>query len=110
MRSVSKIGALRAKNGSWLPAYGTDALARAVGDNLRKLGVEALHVVDLRTCPTCMDRPKRSVAAPLKAMTDLQRRGSGAPIGLSSLAPTQVKEGRGIAEIAACPTGTLAGL
>src|SRR5919108_58771 len=37
---VTKIGARRGEDGSWLPAFGADELARAVEDNLRNLGLE----------------------------------------------------------------------
>jgi len=45
---VTKIGALRGEGASWLPAFEPDKLVRAVEDNLRNLGVEALDVVNLR--------------------------------------------------------------
>src|ERR1700759_1664635 len=45
---VTKVGARRGANGSWLPALTPDDLRAGVQDNLRNLGLEALHVVNLR--------------------------------------------------------------
>src|SRR5262245_23097964 len=45
---VTKIGARRGADGSWLPAFSGPELTRAVHDNLRNLGLDALDVVNLR--------------------------------------------------------------
>src|SRR3954462_11434393 len=45
---VTKIGARRGSDGSWLPAYSAKELEQAVHDNLRNLGLEVLDVVNLR--------------------------------------------------------------
>src|ERR1700744_3902315 len=45
---VTKLGAVRGADGSWLPAQEPDDLRRGVEDNLRNLGLEALDVVNLR--------------------------------------------------------------
>ncbi len=45
---VTKIGARRGADGSWLPAFSPQELTQAVHDNLRNLGLDALEVVNLR--------------------------------------------------------------
>src|SRR5579872_2918008 len=45
---VTKVGAKRGADASWLPALGREDLISAVHDNLRNLGVDALDVVNLR--------------------------------------------------------------
>ena len=45
---VTKVGAVRGADASWNPAQTPAELDRAVHDNLRNLGVEALDVVNLR--------------------------------------------------------------
>lgn len=95
---VTKIGARRGEDGSWLPALGAHELARAVDDNLRNLGLEALDLVNLRIHG--LGPAEGSIAAPLEALANLQRQGLVRRIGLSNVTPTQVEEGRGIAEIA----------
>ena len=96
---VTKIGARRGDDASWLPAYGADELARAVDDNLRNLGLEALEVVNLRIMFDPHGPAEGSVAASLEALADLQRQGLVRHIGLSNVTAAQVRQGRGIAEI-----------
>lgn len=96
---VTKIGARRGADGSWLPAFGADELARAVEDNLRNLGLAALDVVNLRIMLDPHGPAEGSIAAPLEALAGLQRQGLVRHIGLSNVTAAQVEEGRGIAEI-----------
>lgn len=96
---VTKIGARRGDDASWLPAFDADELARAVHDNLRNLGLEALDVVNLRLMFDVHGPAEGSLAAPLKAVADLQRQGLVRHIGLSNVTPTQLAEARGIADI-----------
>ena len=46
---VTKIGARRGEDGSWLPAFSREELTQAVHDNLRNLGLDVLDVVNLRS-------------------------------------------------------------
>lgn len=96
---VTKIGARRGEDASWLPAFGPDELARAVDDNLSRLGLEALDVVNLRIMIDPHGPAEGSIAAPLAVLAGLQRRGLVRHIGLSNVTANQVREGRGIAEI-----------
>jgi len=43
---VTKVGAVRGADASWIPALTPADLKRAVHDNLRNLGVDALDVVN----------------------------------------------------------------
>jgi aryl-alcohol dehydrogenase-like predicted oxidoreductase len=96
---VTKIGARRGDDASWLPAFAADELARAVEDNLTNLGLETLDVVNLRLMFDVHGLAEGSLAAPLKAVADLQRQGLVRHIGLSNVTPTQFEEARDIAEI-----------
>ena len=96
---VTKIGARRGDDASWLPAFAADELARAVEDNLTNLGLETLDVVNLRLMFDVHGPAEGSLAAPLRAVADLQRQGLVRHIGLSNVTPTQFEEARGIAEI-----------
>src|SRR6185369_10020141 len=49
---VTKLGARRGEDGSWLPAFSPDELTRGVHDNLRNLGLDALEVVTCARCST----------------------------------------------------------
>ena len=97
---VTKIGARRGDDGSWLPAFSADELARAVDDNLRHLGLETMEVVNLRVMMDPYRAVEGSIAEQVRVMADLQRRGLVRHIGLSNVTATQIEEGRGIAEIA----------
>ena len=96
---VTKIGARRGEDASWLPAFAADELARAVEDNLRNLGLEALDVVNLRLMFGVHGPAEGSLAAPMRVLADLQRQGLVRHIGLSNATAAQVEEGRGIAEV-----------
>jgi pyridoxine 4-dehydrogenase len=96
---VTKIGARRGSDGAWLPAFDADELARAVDDNLRNLGLDALDVVNLRIMFDAHGPAEGSIAAPLRTLVDLQRQGLVRHIGLSNVTATQVEEGRGFATI-----------
>lgn len=96
---VTKIGARRGDDASWLPAFAPDELARAVEDNLTNLGLETLDVVNLRLMFDVHGPAEGSLAAPLKAVANLQRQGLVRHIGLSNVTPMQFEEARDIAEI-----------
>ncbi|MGX9143925.1 aldo/keto reductase family oxidoreductase [Mesorhizobium sp. 128a] len=95
---VTKIGARRGSDASWLPASSPEELTQAVHDNLRNLGLEVLDVVNLRIM-FGMGPTEGSIEAQLTALADLQRKGLVRLIGLSNVTPAQVEEGRRIAEI-----------
>jgi pyridoxine 4-dehydrogenase len=96
---VTKIGARRGADASWLPAFGADELKRAVDDNLRNLGLDALDVANLRIMFDAHGPAEGSIAAPLTALAGLQRQGLVRDIGLSNVTATQLKEARAIADI-----------
>ncbi|MER9406507.1 aldo/keto reductase family oxidoreductase [Mesorhizobium caraganae] len=95
---VTKIGARRGSDGSWLPAYSPKELEQAVHDNLRNLGLEVLDVVNLRIM-FGMGPTEGSIEAQLTPLAELQRKGLVRHIGLSNVTPAQVEEGRRIADI-----------
>jgi len=96
---VTKIGARRGDDGSWLPAFAADELARAVEENLRNLGLDVLEVVNLRIMFDTHRPAEGSIAEPLRVLADLQRQGLVRHIGLSNVTERQIEEGRGIAPI-----------
>jgi len=96
---VTKIGATRGADKSWKPAFSPEALAQAVHDNLRNLGLDALDVVNLRIMFDVHGPAEGSIEAPLTALARLQQQGLVRHIGLSNVTPTQVAQGRGICEI-----------
>ncbi len=98
---VTKIGARRDEKGAWLPAFSAEDLTRAVHDNLRNLGLDALEVVNFRAMLDSESHgpAEGSIEEPLTALAELQQQGLIRHIGLSNVTPTQVAEGRKITEI-----------
>ncbi|MDX8540273.1 aldo/keto reductase family oxidoreductase [Mesorhizobium abyssinicae] len=95
---VTKIGARRGSDASWLPANSPTELEQAVHDNLRNLGLEVLDVVNLRIM-FGMGPTEGSIEAQLTALAELQRKGLVRHIGLSNVTPAQIEEGRRICKI-----------
>jgi aryl-alcohol dehydrogenase-like predicted oxidoreductase len=96
---VTKLGALRGKDGSWIPAFSREELTQAVHDNLRNLGLDVLDVVNLRVMFDVHGPAEGSIEAPLAVLAELQRKGLVRHIGLSNVTPAQLAEGRRICEI-----------
>ncbi|RWP68287.1 aldo/keto reductase family oxidoreductase [Mesorhizobium sp.] len=96
---VTKIGARRGADGSWLPAFSPEALTEAVHDNLRNLGLDVLDVVNLRIMFDAHGPAEGSIEAPLTVLAELQRQGLVRHIGLSNVTSAQVEEAQRIARI-----------
>jgi len=95
---VTKVGARRGADKSWLHALSRQELIDAVHDNLRNLGLEKLDIVNLRvggiTAPS-----EESIEEPLTVLAELQQQGLIGQLGLSNISPVQFAEGQKIAEI-----------
>jgi aryl-alcohol dehydrogenase-like predicted oxidoreductase len=96
---VTKIGARRGEDASWLPAFTADELEQAVHDNLRNLGLEAMDVVNLRIMFGVHGPAEGSIEAQVTKLAELQRKGLVRHIGLSNVTRAQIAEGRKICEI-----------
>ena len=96
---VTKIGARRGADGSWIPAMAREELIQAVHDNLHNLGLDALDVVNLRSMLGVHGPAEGSIEEPLSVLAELQRQGLVRHIGLSNVTPAQVAQGRRICEI-----------
>jgi aryl-alcohol dehydrogenase-like predicted oxidoreductase len=96
---VTKIGARRGEDGSWMPAFSREELTRAVHDNLRNLRLDVLDVVNLRSMFDVHHPAEGSLEAPLTVLADLQREGLVRHIGLSNVTPAQIAEGHRMCEI-----------
>jgi pyridoxine 4-dehydrogenase len=96
---VTKVGALRGEDGSWIPAFSREELAGAVQDNLRNLGLDVLDVVNLRVMFDVHQPAEGSIEAPLTALAELEQQGLIRHIGLSNATHAQIEEARRIAPI-----------
>jgi aryl-alcohol dehydrogenase-like predicted oxidoreductase len=96
---VTKVGAVRGQDASWLSAQEPAELERAVHDNLRNLGVDALDVVNMRIMGDIHHPSEGSIAKQVTALAELQRRGLIRHIGLSNVTSAQVAEAQSITRI-----------
>lgn len=97
---VTKVGARRGDDASWLPAFSAAELTQAVHDNLHNLGLDVLDVVNLRAMFSVHGPAEGSLEKPLTALAELQRQGLIRHIGLSNVTARQVQDGRKITPIA----------
>ena len=95
---VSKIGARRGDDASWLVADSPAELRRQVEGNLTRLGIEALDVVNLRFM-FAMGPAEGDIEPALTAVAELQRQGLVRHIGVSNVTPAQVEAARRITPI-----------
>ncbi|MFF7335001.1 oxidoreductase [Streptomyces sp. NPDC008150] len=91
---VTKVGFLRDEHGGWPQAAEPEQLRRAVRDNLARLGLACLDIVNLR-----MGGPKEAMAEPFSALAELQRQGLIRHLGLSTVTAEQVAEAQTIAPV-----------
>ena len=95
---VTKLGARRGSDKSWLHALSPQELTDGVHDNLRNLGVDALDVVNLRVGGVS-GPSEESIAKPLTVLAELKSQGLIRHLGLSNVSPKQFAEARAITEI-----------
>ena len=96
---VSKIGARRGGDKSWIPAFSAAELTQAVQDNLRNLRVHALDVVNLRFMFDPHQPAEGPIEEPLTVLAELKNKGLVRHIGLSNATAKQIAAGRKITEI-----------
>jgi pyridoxine 4-dehydrogenase len=95
---VTKVGARRGADKSWLHALSRQELIDAVHDNLRNLSLDKLDVVNLRVGGV-MGPTEGSLEEPMTVLAELQRQGLIRHIGLSNVTPKQLAESQRIAPI-----------
>jgi len=95
---VTKVGARRGPDKSWIHALSRQELLDGVHDNLRNLGLDALDVVNLRV-GGIMEPGEESIEEPLTVLAELERQGLIRHIGLSNVTPEQLSEAQTITEI-----------
>ena len=97
---VTKLGARRGDDASWLAWNKPDELAQGLRDNLRNLGVERMEVVNLRIMGAVHAPDEESIAGQVEAMAELQRQGLVHHLGLSNVTRRQVEEAQSITRVA----------
>ena len=97
---VTKLGARRDDKGNWLPWHAPADLMAGVEDNLRRLGLDRLEVVNLRSMFSAHGPAEGSLEQQLETLAELQQRGLIGQIGLSNVTAKQVRDGQKMAPIA----------
>jgi len=97
---VTKVGARRGQDKSWIHDASRKNLVDSVQDNLRHLGLEALDVVNFRTWGDSGQAPgEGSLAEPLSILAELKEKGLIRHLGLSNVTPKQLAEAQTITGI-----------
>ena len=96
---VTKLGAIRPPDGSWQPAISPEDLTKAVHENLRNLGLDALEIANYRVMGDGHGTQEGSIATQINALAKLQREGLIRHIGVSNATATQVAEAQTITPI-----------
>ncbi|MEX3980958.1 aldo/keto reductase family oxidoreductase [Paraburkholderia sp. EG287A] len=87
---VTKVGAVRDDKGAWLPALEPADIERAVHDNLRNLGLDALDVVNLRIMGDVHKPSEGPVEKQVEALARLRERGLVRNVGMSNATAAQI--------------------
>ena len=96
---VTKLGARRGNDGSWLPWDGPADLAQGVEDNRRNLGIDQIFAANLRVMGTGHGPAEGSIGRRFEALAELQRKGLVRHLGLSNVTRDQIDEARAIAPV-----------
>jgi pyridoxine 4-dehydrogenase len=95
---VTKVGARRGADKSWIHDVTRENLIDSVHHNLRNLGLESLDVVNLRVGG--VEAPSEgSIAEPLSVLAEIKQQGLIRHLGLSNVTPKQLKEAQAITDI-----------
>ena len=95
---VTKVGAVRGADASWIPALTPADLTCAVHDNLRNLRMDALDVVNLRVGGV-FEPNEKTIEEQFATLAELQRQGLIRQLGLSNVTSAQLKQANSIAKV-----------
>jgi pyridoxine 4-dehydrogenase len=95
---VTKVGARRAADGTWLHVLDPEDLRLQVRENLEHLGLDALDVVNLRLS-SAMGTTDESVTDQFGALAELKEQGLIRHLGLSGVTDAQLTEAQAIAPV-----------
>jgi pyridoxine 4-dehydrogenase len=95
---VTKLGARRGGDASWIPALSRKELIDGTHDNLKNLGLDVIDVVNLRV-GGFTEPSEGSIEEPLTLLAELKRQGLIRHIGLSNVTAKQVAEAQAITQL-----------
>jgi pyridoxine 4-dehydrogenase len=95
---VTKVGARRGEDASWIMTQDPDDLKAQVRENLQHLGLDVLDVVNLRV-GSAEGTVEGSIAEAFGALAELQREGLIRHLGVSGVTSAQLTEAQQIAPV-----------
>jgi len=95
---VTKVGARRGADKSWMHALSRQELIDGVHDNLRNLGLDQLDVVNLRVGGISAPS-EEPIEEPLTVLAELKHQGLIRYLGLSNVTSRQLAEAQNISDI-----------
>jgi aryl-alcohol dehydrogenase-like predicted oxidoreductase len=95
---ATKVGARRSADRGWPAALSHDELVEAVHDNLTRLDVPVLDLVNLRMTRTTA---AADIVEPFTVLAGLREQGLIRHLGVSNVSPEQVRAAQGIAPVVA---------
>ena len=95
---VTKVGARRGGDKSWVHALSRRELIDGVHDNLRNLGLDSLDVVNLRVGGIA-EPTEGSIEEPLTVLAELKQQGLIRHLGLSNVSSKQLAEAQTITDV-----------
>lgn len=96
---VTKVGARRGSDASWLPAQSPAELTQAVHDNLSNLGLDVLEVVNLRLMGSVHAPAEGPLEEQFSTLAQLRQQGLIRHLGLSNVTAAQVAAAQKIAPV-----------
>jgi pyridoxine 4-dehydrogenase len=91
---VTKVGGRRDDTGAWLPALSPDEIRQAVHDNLERLGVDRLDVVNLRRFQ------EDDITEQTTVLAELREQGLVHHIGISNVGQEHLAQAQRVAPVA----------
>ena len=98
LRIATKVGARRTADRGWPAAISGPELVQAVHDNIKRLDVPALDLVNLRMTDTLA---ASDIVAPFTVLAELREQGLIRHLGVSNVSAEQVRAAREIAPVVA---------
>ena len=95
---MTKLGARRGEDKSWIHALSRQELIDGAHDNLRNLGLDVLEVVNLRV-GGISEPSEESIEEPLTVLAELKSQGLIRHLGLSNISPKQFAEAQKITDV-----------
>ncbi|WP_159074237.1 oxidoreductase [Streptomyces dioscori] len=95
---VTKVGARRGDDGAWIFAREPEDLKTQVRENIQRLGVEALDVVNLRV-GSAEGTDEEPLSDQFGALAELREQGLIRHLGVSSVSDAQLTEAQAIAPV-----------